>query len=182
MEDEAHNEDDPASTVVGRRPRQSTAKERIFGAVLIGAVLVYAIVSRHILLVGFYLFLGLIRFALHLRPPTVVSATGIRRPWRPRSVIGWSQVASVSLPVPGKFAPRLNLRSGKSVVLDDIPGDQSSVIAEIGGKELLVPPPYKPPPPSLPSQRPRTDLEIEADVDRRARALAEERRRLAGES
>jgi hypothetical protein len=169
------------STVVGRRQRTSPKALRIL-LVFVVLVIAWAVISGRWFLLSIYAVLGLTQFLLYLRPPTVVSATGVQRPWRLRSVIGWGQVASVAAPMPGKFAPRLNLVSGKSVALDDIPADQSALVAAIGHRELLLPPPYQPPPPSLPSQRPRTDLEVEADVERRARALAEERRRLAGES
>ncbi len=73
----------------------------------------------------------------------------------------------------------LNLANGKSLSLSDIPADQAVVIAALGGKEVRVP--SLPSRPSAPN-RPRSDIEIEADVRRQAQALALQRQQLAAES
>lgn len=112
---------------------------------------------------------------LQMRPPTVIDAAGIRRPWRWRSrFIPWAQVdAIVSRPAataPGS-APRVSLvAGGRPVVLDDIPADQAALVARIGDRPLRRPPtPVIPVPP--PRAKQRSDVDVEADVARRAAAL-----------
>lgn len=113
------------------------------------------------------------------QPPSVVSATGIIRPWRRRSYVDWNEVESVAPPDPGRRGCMLNLANGKSLSLSDIPADQAVVIAALGGKEVRAP--SLPSRPSAPN-RPRSDIEIEADVRRQAQALALQRQQLAAES
>ena len=112
-----------------------------------------------------------------LRPPTIVSIGGIRRPWHPRNVVAWGEVASIVIPTIGLPGVRLLLTSGKVLVLADIPSDRSEAVAAIGGKSTQrMPVPRSTPVRS--AQQDPTPMEMEADVERRARALAEERRRM----
>lgn len=48
------------------------------------------------------------------QPPSVVSATGIIRPWRRRSYVDWNEVESVAPPDPGRRGCMLNLANGKA--------------------------------------------------------------------
>ena len=57
-------------------------------------------------------------------------------PWRLRGVIGWGQVASVMSPTNGLPGVRLQLTSGKVVVLADICSEQTDVVASIGNKAV----------------------------------------------
>lgn len=114
-----------------------------------------------------------------LRPPTVVGAGGIRRPWRRPAIIHWSEVASIAAPQPGIVGVRLNLKSGKTVALKDIEMAKSHELATIGGKDVPAPPPLRVP--ARPPER-RSDEAIAADVERRAKALSDEWRRLDAQS
>ena len=131
---------DTAATVVGRRPKMNP-KVRVLLLAFLATVIVLAILGHRYVFLSIYFVLGVVQLFLGARPPTVVSRAGIQRPWRQLSIIYWEQVSSVSRPVPGKFAPRLNLVNGKSIELDDIPADQTAHIAEIGGQEMLLPAP-----------------------------------------
>jgi hypothetical protein len=75
--------------------------------------------------------------ATRLLPPrTVVDASGIRRPWRRRSLVTWSEVASVAAPEPGILGVRLTLTNGKTVRLRDFSAAESALVASIGGQEV----------------------------------------------
>ena len=75
---------------------------------------------------------------------------------------------------------RLNLNNGKTVTLLDIPADQAAAIAAIGNKPVAARPPAVTGPAG--SDRPKTDIEIAADVRRRAAELAVQRQQLAAQS
>ena len=111
-----------------------------------------------------------------LHPRTVVDASGIRRPWRRRSLVTWSEVASVAAPEPGILGVRLTLTNGKTVRLRDFSAAESALVASIGGQEVLAPPPLRMAPPRATGVR--SDIEIADDVARRARALSDEWRRM----
>ena len=113
------------------------------------------------------------------RPRSVIDASGIKRPWRRPSFITWDEVASIDPPTPGVWAVHLRLASGKSVTVDDVAVAQSALVGRIGGKPMTARPVVLGRPPS---QRPRTDMEVEADVTRKAQALAEHRKQMAAES
>lgn len=117
--------------------------------------------------------------AVRSRPPTQVTAEGVRRPWRRRGFVPWTDVASVLAPQPGLFGMRLQLTNGKKVALDDIPGDQTAAVAAIGGKDVVQP--ARPSVPSFPPRLPRarTDADVLGDVTRQAAALARQREELA---
>ena len=119
---------------------------------------------------------GVFQATTLFRPPTVVDASVIRRPWRRRSLVSWPEVASVAAPEPGILGVRLTLTNGKTVRLRDIPAAESALVASIGGKELLAPPPLRMPPPRATGVR--SDIEIADDVARRAKALSDEWRRM----
>lgn len=114
--------------------------------------------------------------AMSVRPPTVVDATGISRPWRwRRRRIAWSEVDAIVVPPTGlepPTAPRVALRAGgRPVRLDDIAPEQAALVARIGDRPLR-----RPPVPGVATTLPlreklRTDSDVEADVARRAAAL-----------
>lgn len=114
---------------------------------------------------------------LRLRPPTVVDERGIHRPYRwRRRFIAWPEVDAVVIPPTGlepPTAPRVALvGGGRPVVLDDIPPDQAETVARIGDRPLHRPPVTGVPTvPLTPRRKEPTDLDIEADVSRRAAAL-----------
>ena len=113
---------------------------------------------------------------LRRRPPTVADASGVRLPWCRRSHISWTEVDTVAPSLPGLSLVRLNLVDGSTVSLGGIAVARSAEAAALGGKRIAAPEPRRwpsaaPPPPP----RRRTDRDIEADVARRAQALAEER-------
>ncbi|WP_306828599.1 hypothetical protein [Nakamurella flavida] len=109
------------------------------------------------------------------RSPTVVDAAGIRRPWRLRRSVTWAEVDAVAAPQLGVEQVRLVLTTGRTLTLDDIPAEHAAEVAALGGKELRRPVPL-----SLPRPAPRepTDAQRAADLDRRARALADQRAEL----
>jgi hypothetical protein len=110
-----------------------------------------------------------------LRPPTVIDAEGIRRPWRRPRMISWPEVASVLAPQLGLDWTRIRLTNGRTIDLTDVPPDRSAAVATLGGQSVVVEQQARRP--ALPAA-PRTDREIEADVQRRAQALAAERQEM----
>ena len=168
-------EQQPVPTeIVGRRPPMT--RKAIRFTVLLALLLVVLFVVQvargrwtGLLLPALWTVVLLVQ---RLRPPTVVNASGIRRPWRRRSRISWVEVETVAEPLPGHHPVRLNLVGASPVSLDGIPAAQSAAVAALGEKQVTRAVPMRLPPP-----RPghRTDADIEADVARRARALAEER-------
>ena len=113
----------------------------------------------------------IVSWVMTARPPTVVAAGGIRRPWRIRRTVTWAEVDAVAAPQLGVEQVRLLLTTGRTLTLDDIPAEHAAEVAALGGKELRRPVPL-----SLPRPAPRepTDAQRTADLDRRARALAEQ--------
>jgi len=109
----------------------------------------------------------------------VVDQSGIRRPWRRRSFVAWTEVETVAVPQPGCYPVRLNMVDGSTVALNGIAASESAAVAAIGAKSLVRPQPIR-----LPAPRPavRTCREIEADVARRAHLLAEQRGAMGAES
>ncbi len=172
-----------AITIVGRpspnrRPINPKAMA-ILGVVYVG-VLAWALSgSRPDYFVLVYSLYFLVPVIQRLRPPTVVSAQGISRPWRRISVVSWDDVASVAGVAPGVYPVRLNLTGGKSLPLDDIPAADSVAVAALGGRSVqpvkrsVAAPRYP--------ERERSAMQIEADVTRQAGALAEQRRQMAAE-
>jgi|GEM_PF-1707855 hypothetical protein len=169
------------ASVVGRRPsasRRLTVASGILIAVY--AVLLAWDAYRHrwsSLAFAGVLIIMLAR--LLLWPPTVVDQSGIRRPWRRRSFVAWTDVETVAVPQPGFYPVRLNMVDGSTVALNDIAASESAAVAAIGAKSLVRPQPIR-----LPAPRPalRTYREIEADVARRAHLLAEQRGAMGAES
>lgn len=107
---------------------------RVFLAAAVCAVVVLNIIASHrsyFLLVYFVLFGGW-QLWMAKRPPTVVSPSGIRRPWRWVRFLYWEAVDFVEAPAPGVYGTRVALRSGKVLVLDDVPGAQSAAVAALG--------------------------------------------------
>ncbi|TKV58749.1 hypothetical protein FDO65_14640 [Nakamurella flava] len=122
---------------------------------------------------------------MSVRPPTVIDVRGIRRPYRwRRRFITWPEVEAIVVPPTGlepAVAPRVALRAGgRPVPLEDIAPDQAALVARIGDRPLRRPPVpgvlITPPP----REKVRTDVDVEADVARRAAAL--ERRWVALEA
>ena len=168
-------EQSPVPTeIVGRRPPMTPKASRVTVVLAVLFVLFVVVqVARGrwtgLLVFGFWAVVLVGRQAL---PRTVVDASGIRRPWHRRSHIHWVDVETVAEPLPGNYPVRLNLAGGSTVSLRDIPAAESAAVAALGGKQVARTVPVRPPPPR-PGQR--TDADIEADVARRACALAEER-------
>ena len=130
----------------------------------------------------FFLFYGLWgagSLAMSWRPPTQVTAAGVRRPWRRVGFVPWPDVALVIAPQIGLTAMRLELTDGRKLPLDDIPAARCAEVAAIGGKEMVRPalPTVRSGPP--PPPRPRPDDHGLADVSRQAQALARQRAELA---
>lgn len=111
------------------------------------------------------------------RPPTVVTAEGISRPWRRLSFLPWSLVDHVVHPT---YQPCVQLvtTAGRTVTLDDIQAPKASRVADLGQRPLK--------PEALPVPRPiereQTQREIEGDVARRAARLTAEWRRMSRET
>ena len=171
-------------TVVGRPSRQrrpiNPKAMAILGLIYI-CVVVWALSrARPDYFPLIYSLYFLVPVLQRLRPPTVVSADGIIRPWRRRSVLSWDEVASVAAVAPGVYPVRLNLTGGKSLPLDDIPAAESAAVAALGGKTLQPVKPWVAAPRH--SARERNAAQIEADITRQAEVLAEQRRQMAAES
>ncbi len=167
---------DDVATVVGRRATSTRTSVLLLLAVIGGFVVLALTTGRYQspAFAGAIVVAGAMVGAF--RPPTIVSAGGIRRPWRLRGVIGWGQVASVMSPTNGLPGVRLQLTSGKVVVLADISSEQTDVVASIGNKAVRPMAPARTAPSTAHGEP--TAMDVEADVVRRARALADERRRL----
>jgi hypothetical protein len=113
------------------------------------------------------------------RPPSVVSADGIRRPWHRPGRFAWSDVESVAALELGRWGCKLNLTTGKTLPLTDIPSEKTAALAAIGGKRVA--PARRPPAGSKLADRVRSDVESAADVTRQAWALAVQRKQCAAE-
>ena len=166
--------------MVGVRPKRREPIKpvlRVILAAAICAVVVLDILSSHpSYFVLVYLPLGL-GWSLWVakRPPTVVSPTGIRRPGRWTSSLSWDEVDFVDAPVAGVYGTKVTLRSGKGVVLDDVPAAQSKAVAALGRKQVKAAPRSPMPMPMpmpVPPSRERTATDIYADVTRQAELLA----------
>ncbi|GAA2003088.1 hypothetical protein JL107_02390 [Nakamurella flavida] len=107
-----------------------------------------------------------------IRPPTLVTRTGIRRRWRRPDDLYWSAVQGVAAPQRGVPMVRLMLNSGRPVDLEDIAAEHSAAVAALGGKEVLAPPRRTPP---AARGGEVGDEQRELDVERRAARLAAER-------
>ena len=166
-----------AARLVGR-PVMVSRRQLILMVVLTISVVVFVVWQHQYLLLLYPAFLVVNFTRVIEQPPSVVTA-GVSRPWQWRSRIDWDEVASVAAPEAGKRGSKLNLTDGKAVALLDIPADQAAAVAVIGGKEVAAPQYLQRP--SIPG-RPKTDMEVEADVRRRAEALAVQRQQLAAES
>lgn len=171
-------------TVIGRRSRQrrpvNPKAMAVLGLVWVGVVVWALSRARPDYFPLIYSLSFLVPVFQRLRPPTVVSAEGITRPWRRMPVLSWDEVASVAAVAPGVYPVRLNLTGGKSLPLDDIPANESAAVAALGAKPVQpvkrwVAAPRQP-------DRERNAMQIEADVTRQAEVLAEQRRQMAAES
>lgn len=175
---------DGSTTIVGRpsaprRPINPKAMA-ILGLGYIGVILFALSRSRPDYFVLIYPLYLLVPVFQRLRPPTVVSANGIVRPWRRLTAVSWDDVASVAGAAPGVYPVRLNLINGRSLPLEDIPAAESAAVAALGEKSVQpvkrwVATPHH-------SERERSATQIEADVTRQAQILAEQRRQMAAES
>lgn len=171
-----NDEPDDQTTVVGVRPK-ITRRNVVFIVAITVVYVGWGISRGHYELPIMFLIYSAGAGLYAARPSTIVSAGGIRRPWRPRGIVGWGEVASVVAPTAGLPGVRLQLTSGKVLVLNDIPSDRSEAVAAIGSKPIQrLPIPRTTPPPL--SQQDPTPMQMEADVERRAQALAEEWRRM----
>ena len=164
------------SRVVGRRPRRGWGGVVVlvwaagFGVVEFwrgGGALAVVLIA-----------LAIMGVVSHGRPATVVDSTGIRRPWRWRHrFIGWSQVEAITTPpltaAVGTVTRVALIGGGRPVMLDDIPVDQAALVARIGDRPLRPPPSFEVPTLATipPREKTRTDVDVEADVARRAAAL-----------
>ncbi len=165
-----------------RRYQPPKLRTQVISYLLACALIVFEAFHGRFDFLLLYLPIGLGAQAWHrFRPPTVVTEAGVRRPWRRIGFLSWADVAAVGRPQLGVWAASLILVNGKRVVLDDIAADRSSVIAQIGQRNLEPPPTVRMPAAGSP-YRVRTPMEIEADVTRQATALAHQRERLAAES
>ena len=171
--------DETQETLVGRRPAPLTRTQLVCYLVYLGCAIGYAIVRDRFELIVFVVVFSLYPAVQLRQPSTVVNRAGIRRPWRRPAIVYWPEVASVAAPQPGNAEVRLTLTTGKTVGLQGIWATHSAQVAALGGKELLAPPPVRMPPRALGV---RSDIEITADVERRAKALSDEWRRLDQQS
>jgi hypothetical protein len=89
----------------------------------------------------------------------------------------WAEVSSEAPSDLWRRGRKLNLNSGKSITLQDIPADPAAAISSIGDKPIAAPQSVTNRPARL--VRPRTDVEIAANVRRRAAELAVQRQQLA---
>ena len=98
--------------------------------------------QEHLLLFAAY---PLVTIVVHSRPVTVVTASGISRPWRARRRVDWSDVESVEAPAgmskvtsetPSAGRVRLHLTNGRQVTLDDISASEAPMIAGLGDKPM----------------------------------------------
>ena len=92
------------------------------------------------------------------RPPTEVSAAGIRRPWTRIPRLGWAEVSAVVTPQPGDSVVSVVCSEGRKLALPGLSATSASRVAEIGGKPME---------PLRPAARPPTL--IDADRDRELR-------------
>ena len=95
------------------------------------------------------------------RPPTEVSAAGIRRPWRMIPRLAWDEVSAVVTPRPGDSVVSVVRRNGRRLGLTGLGATHAPRVAEIGGK------PMEPIRPATPDAR--TPTPMDADRDRELR-------------
>jgi hypothetical protein len=166
---------EPTPALVGQRPHITRRALLCLGAVY-GCYAVFGVMRHRYEVFVFIAIFGLFQAITLFHPPTLVDASGIRRPWRRLSFVSWPDVATVAAPEPGIVGVRLTLTNGKTVRLRDISAAESALVASIGGTELLAPPPLRMPPARAAGVR--SDVEIADDVARRAKALSDEWRRM----
>ncbi|MGS0686078.1 hypothetical protein ACVBEQ_13175 [Nakamurella sp. GG22] len=128
---------DVPQSIVGRR-RELTGNDLLLSCAITVPAVVYPIWRANYYLLMWLAF-PLSRLFRGLRPPTVVTAAGIRRPGRVPSIVYWSEVEAIPVPVAGDGWPTLALRGGKTVALQDLPvtdadggGQQSPAAADRG--------------------------------------------------
>lgn len=177
---------DDETTIIGGRPRPRSRIQIIALAlcVLVAGLLAFRDIAsgRPRTFVAFlwpYILLFVISTVLRFRPPTVIDGHGIRRPWRKRAFIPWDEVRSVISPDPAFYLTRLKLEDGTTIELPGLPVARSAAIAALGHKQVTRDVPAIRP---SPEPRERSAQEIEADVGRRAAALAAQREALKAES
>ncbi len=109
---------------------------------------------------GFALYLLFPAYSLlrSYRPPTEVSAAGIRRPWTRIPRLGWDEVSAVVTPQPGDPVVSVVRSNGRRLRLTGLNATHAIEVAEIGGK------PMEPVPPAA-----RLPTLIDADRDRELR-------------
>ena len=95
------------------------------------------------------------------RPPTEVSAAGIRRPWTRIPRLSWDEVSAVVTPQPGDPVVSVVRSDGRKLALTGLGAIHAPRVAEIGGK------PMEPVRPATPAARLPTL--IDADRDRELR-------------
>lgn len=163
---------DDLQPVTGKtfRPTKRAVRFAVAAAVLYVAYVGYVISTGR-----FSFLLGYVIFAVRplyeaLRPPTVVSTAGISRPWCRKSFVSWIEVESVMRLELGYPSVRLLLSSGKTLVLADIPADRSADVAALGEKQVIKATLSVPRP--APTHHEPSARDLEADVNRRADALA----------
>lgn len=156
--------------VVGRRVRR--ARSDWFLLMYLVAFGGFQVWRSDWVFVGVLAALGMVTVLVRRRPPTVVDASGITRPWRWRCrFIAWAEVDAlvvssglvqiVRVAVVGRRYP---------VALDDIPADQAALVAGIGNRPVRrLPAPGMTAPP--PREKVPTEVDRRVDVDRRAAAL-----------
>lgn len=173
--------DEAGASITGRQRQVRHRPLLIAACALVVALGVVYGIRRGEWFFALYGFYPVGSLAVSWRPPTVVSADGVRRPWRRPGRVSWTDVVAVVAPQPGLSGMRLQLTSGKKMLLD-IPGDRTAAVAAIGGKEVVLParPVVRPAPPRAPGLR--TDQHVLADVTRQAAALARQREELAEQS
>lgn len=167
------------TTVVGRRSVMSRRERTLLVTVAIfyAALVGWRLSQGEWTMTGAFLVWVAWLIVIRFRRPTQVDSSGIRRHWRLRGFVDWRDVDRVASPQPGIGSVRLWMKNGRTLTLDDVAVDRSDSVAAIGDVPVGFPP--RPTPPPRPTQR--SDGEIEADVDRRARALAERGKQLDAE-
>ena len=83
--------------VVGHRPR-ITGRSLISMVIVAVAYLIWAALTRHYFVLVAVAVVYLYQLGVAARPPAVVSVDGIRRPWRRRSSLAWTEIDSVAKP------------------------------------------------------------------------------------
>jgi hypothetical protein len=115
-----------------------------------------------------------VRVVNQLRPPTVITAAGIDRPWCRRSFLTWDSIDHV---VEQSYVSdvRVTTTEGKTLRLFGVDASLTADVAALSARPVR---PHQIPTPRTVTKEP-TQREMEADVARRAAALADERRRMS---